>query len=59
MMKGLTSEPMKDALDAMAAKLEKAGHKLNAGQLRDVAAVADFLYVKSLDDGSDQGGVFK
>jgi hypothetical protein len=59
MMKGLTSEPMKDALDAMAAKLEKAGHKLTAGQLRDVAAVADFLYVKSLDDGSDQGGVFK
>jgi hypothetical protein len=59
MMKGLTSEPMKDALKVMEEKLEKAGHKLTAGQLRDVAAVADFLYVKSLDDGSDQGGVFK
>jgi len=27
--------------------------------MRDVSAVADFEYVKTLDDGSDQGGVFK
>jgi hypothetical protein len=32
---------------------------LSFSQLQDVAAVAVFAYVKTLDDGSDQGGVFK
>jgi hypothetical protein len=27
--------------------------------MRDVAAFSDFEYVKTFDDGSDQGGVFK
>jgi len=27
--------------------------------LQDVAAVADLMYLKTFDDGSDKGGVFK
>jgi hypothetical protein len=40
-------------------KLGDAGKKLKTSDLADVATVADFEYVKSLDDGSDKGGVFK
>ena len=59
MMKGLTSGPMKDAVKTHLADLEKDGKKLKTSELQDVAAVADFHYVKSFDDGSDKGGVFK
>ena len=55
MMKGLTTEPMKKQVkETIQEKL-----KLNASQAQDLAAVADFEYVKSFDDGSDKGGVFK
>jgi len=59
MMKGLTSDPMAKKVKELQEQLEKDGKKLTPQQIRDVAAVADFLYVKTLDDGSDQGGVFK
>jgi hypothetical protein len=39
--------------------LEKQGKKLNPQQMRDVAAFSDFEYVKTFDDGSEHGGVFK
>jgi hypothetical protein len=55
MMKGLTSGPMRKHVSGVKSdlKLKK------TSQAKDVAAVADFMYVKSLDDGSDKGGVFK
>lgn len=58
MMKGVTKmySRIKDDLKE---KLGDAGKKLNKKQLEEVAAVAAFEYVKSLDDGSDKGGVFK
>lgn len=59
MMKGLTSGPMKDAVKTHLSDVQKNGKKLKTSELRDVAAVADFHYVKSFDDGSDKGGVFK
>lgn len=55
MMKGLTSGPMKNHVRTV--KKELGLKKISDAQ--DAAAVADFTYVKSLDDGSDKGGVFK
>ena len=59
MMKGITSEPMAKKLKELQEKLEKEGKKLTATQMRDLAAVSDFEYVKTFDDGSAEGGVFK
>jgi mono/diheme cytochrome c family protein len=59
MMKGITSDPMVKKVKELQEQLEKDGKKLTAQQIRDVAAVSDFMYVKTLDDGSDKGGVFK
>src|SRR5438034_9722375 len=59
MMKGITSEPMAKKLKELQEQLEKDGKKINPQQMRDVSAVADFEYVKTLDDGSAEGGVFK
>ena len=59
MMKGITSEPMKKKIKEIQEQLEKEGKKLNPQQMRDVAAFSDFEYVKTFDDGSDKGGVFK
>jgi hypothetical protein len=59
MMKGLTSDPMVKKVKEIGEQLAKEGKKLDANQLRDLCAVADFTYVKTLDDGSDKGGVFK
>jgi hypothetical protein len=59
MMKGLTSDPMVKKVKELSDELAKGGKKLDLNQVRDLAAVADFTYVKTLDDGSDQGGVFK
>jgi hypothetical protein len=59
MMKGLTSDPMVKKVKEVEAELAKEGKKLKPAEVRDVAAVADFMYVKTFDDGSDKGGVFK
>lgn len=59
MMKGVTTGPMKKRVKALKGKLGDAGKKLKSKQLAEVAAVAAFEYVKSFDDGSDKGGVFK
>jgi cytochrome c553 len=59
MMKGITSEPMAKKLKELQEQLEKEGKKLTAAQMRDLAAVSDFEYVKTFDDGSAEGGVFK
>ena len=59
MMKGLTSEPMVKKLKELQEQLGKEGKKLTATQMRDLAAVSDFEYVKTFDDGSEHGGVFK
>jgi len=59
MMKGITSEPMAKKLKELQEQLEKDGKKINPQQMRDVAAVSDFMYVRTLDDGSEHGGVFK
>jgi hypothetical protein len=59
MMKGITSEPMAKKLKELQEQLEKDGKKINPQQMRDVSAVADFEYVRTLDDGSAEGGVFK
>lgn len=59
MMKGLTTDPMAKKVKEIGEQLEKEGKKLDANQLKDLAAVADFEHVKTFDDGSDQGGVFK
>ena len=59
MMKGITSEPMAKKLKELQAQLDKDGKKLNPQQMRDVAAFSDFEYVKTFDDGSNEGGVFK
>ena len=56
MMKGITSEPMKKT-QRNPGSLGKEGKKLNPQQMRDVAAVSDFEYVKTFDDGSEHGGV--
>jgi hypothetical protein len=59
MMKGVTTGPMKNRLKELQDKLGDAGKDLKASDLADVAAVAAFEYVKTLDDGSEKGGVFK
>ena len=59
MMKGITSEPMEKKVKEVGEQLKKEGKQLTAAQMRDVAAVSDFEYVKTLDDGSENGGVFK
>jgi mono/diheme cytochrome c family protein len=59
MMKGITSEPMAKKIKEIQERLEKEGKKLTEAQVRSLAAVSDFMYVKSLDDGSERGGVFK
>jgi uncharacterized protein YaaR (DUF327 family) len=59
MMKGITSEPMAKKIKEIQEQMEKEGKKLTAAQMRDVAAVSDFEYVKTFDDGSEHGGVFK
>jgi hypothetical protein len=59
MMKGVTTGPMKKRLKELEEKLGDAGKNLKTSDLADVAAVAAFEYVKTLDDGSDKGGVFK
>lgn len=58
MMKGVTTmySKIKKGLEE---KLGDAGKDLNKKQIEEVAAVAAFEYVKTLDDGSEQGGVFK
>lgn len=59
MMKGVTTGPMKKQVKALKGKLGDTGKKLKSKDLAEVAAVAAFEYVKSFDDGSDKGGVFK
>ena len=59
MMKGITSEPMAKKLKELQEQLEKDGKKINPQQMKDVSAVSDFMYVRTLDDGSEHGGVFK
>ena len=60
MMKGITSEPMEKKVKEVGEQLKKEGGKqLTPAQIRDLAAVSDFEYVKTLDDGSENGGVFK
>ena len=59
MMKGVTTGPMKNRLKELQGKLGDAGKDLKSSDLADVAAVAAFEYVKTLDDGSEKGGVFK
>lgn len=59
MMKGITTDPMAKKVKEIQEALEKEGKKLTPSQVRDLVSVADFLYVKTLDDGSDKGGVFK
>jgi hypothetical protein len=59
MMKGVTTGPMKKKVRELKEKLGDAGKKLKPNDLADVAAVAAFEYVKTFDDGSDKGGVFK
>lgn len=54
MMKGLTSGPLKKQVKAIKKELKLK----KTSEARSVAAVAAFTYVKSLDDGSDKGGVF-
>jgi len=59
MMKGITSEPMEKKVKEVGEQVKKEGKQLTAAQIRDLAAVSDFEYVKTLDDGSAEGGVFK
>lgn len=59
MMKGITSEPMKKKLKEIQDQLAKDGKKVTPAQMSDIAAVAGFMYVKTFDDNSAQGGVFK
>ncbi len=59
MMKGLTSDPLVTRLKDIAEKLKKDGKTADAQLVRDITAVADFMHVKTFDDGSDKGKVFK
>lgn len=59
MMKGTTAGPMKKRVKELKKKLAELGHKLKTRDAQEVAAVAAFTYVKTLDDGSEEGGVFK
>ena len=58
MMKGLTTGPMRKQLKKVQKWLAKQGKKVKLREARDVAAVAALEYVKTLDDGSEKGGVF-
>ena len=61
MMKGTTTGPMKNKIrKELKDKLKEMGQDVNKpNDLVDVATIAAFEYVKTFDDGSDQGGVFK
>ncbi len=59
MMKGITSEPMEKKVKEVGEQVKKEGKQLTPAQVRDLSAVSDFEYVKTLDDGSAEGGVFK
>ena len=59
MMKGTTTGPMKNRIRELQKKLADMGHKVKPNEAQDVAAVASFAYVKTFDDGSAVGGVFK
>ena len=59
MMKGVTTGPMKKRTKELQKKLADMGHKVKPKAAREIASVAAFEYVKSFDDGSDKGGVFK
>ncbi len=59
MMKGVTSGAMSKSVKALKEKLGDAGKKLKKKALAEVATVAAFEHVKTLDDGSEKGGVFK
>ena len=59
MMKGVTTGPMKKRAKELQKKLAKIGVKVKPKEVRDIATVASFSYVKTFDDGSEKGGVFK
>jgi hypothetical protein len=59
MMKGVTTGPMKNRAKELQKKLADMGVKVKPNEARDIATVAAFHYVKSFDDGSEKGGVFK
>jgi hypothetical protein len=59
MMKGTTTGPMKNRIRELQKKLADMGHKVKPNEAQDVATVASFAYVKTFDDGSAEGGVFK
>jgi hypothetical protein len=59
MMKGLTSDPLVKRLKDIEAKLKQDGKTADPQLVRDITAVADFMHVKTFDDGSDKGNVFK
>ncbi len=60
MMKGVTAGKMQSRIKKdLKKELGDVGKKLKKKQLEEVAAVATFEYVKSFDDGSEKGGVFK
>jgi mono/diheme cytochrome c family protein len=55
MMKGVTAGPMRKHVN----ELVKDQYKVGARDARDLAAYAALQYVKTLDAGGEQGGVFK
>jgi hypothetical protein len=55
MMKGITAGPMRNRVK----EIVEEPLKLKFADAQDVAAMAAFTYVKTFDDGSEQGGVFK
>ncbi len=55
MMKGVTSGPMKKQVN----NVKKELNLKKTSTAKDVAAVAAFTYVKTLDDGSGKGALFK
>src|SRR3989442_7750031 len=59
MMKGITAEPMEKKVKEVGEQLKKEGKQLTATQMRDLAAMSDFEYVKTLDDGRAEGGELK
>ena len=59
MMKGVTTGPMKKRAKALQKKLAEMGVKAKPKEVREIASVAALSYVKTFDDGSEKGGVFK
>lgn len=59
MMKGVTTGPMKKRAKELQKKLASMGVKVKPKGARDIATVAAYSYVKTFDDGSEKGGVFK